>query len=294
VIKRTIEISREKAHLSSRLKQLVVNQNGNSTSIPCEDIGVIVVDHPGTTYTHAALASLADSDAALVVCGRDHLPTAVLLPLSDHSKVVWRLADQMSAGRPLCKRLWQQLIQAKIRAQAHNLDANAPARKKLIDLASLVRSGDPANVEARAAKVYWRNWLPEEAFRRDADASGLNAMLNYGYAIVRAAIARAIVAAGLSPVIGLHHSNRGNAFCLADDLIEPLRTLVDDRARELYRQGYETLDQECKARLLELLAEPVELAGERGPLMVSLHRYVASLVRCFEGESKKLEIPRQC
>ena len=182
-------------------------------------------------------------------------------------------------------------MQAKIRAQAANLAADAPARTKLLALAREVRSGDPANVEARAARVYWQNYLPDEAFRRNADAAGLNSLLNYGYAVVRAAIARALVAAGLMPAIGLHHSNRSNAFCLADDMIEPLRPLVDDRARELYRQGYDELTSEAKAGLLNLLADSVTLAGETGPLMVAMHRMAASLVKCYRGELKKLELP---
>src|SRR5207244_10602060 len=139
----------------------------------------------------------------------------------------------------LKKQLWRQLIQAKIRGQALNLEVRSPARSKLLDYARQVRSGDASNLEAQAARVYWQNWLPEEVFRRDADASGLNSLLNYGYSVLRAAVARAIVAAGMQPSLGLKHSNRSNSFCLADDLLEPLRPIVDDRARELYRQGYD-------------------------------------------------------
>jgi len=292
VIKRTIEISRDAAHLTVKQRQFLIKRDGETVgSVPCEDIGVVLVDHPGTTYTHAALASLAESDAALVVCGRNHLPSAVLLPLSDHSQVVWRIADQLAVSKPLRKQLWKQLVQAKIRAQADNLPADCPARSKLLDMARQVRSGDPNNTEAQAARVYWKNYLPNEAFRRDTGGDGLNSFLNYGYAVVRAALARALVAAGLIPAIGLHHSNRSNAFCLADDLIEPLRPLVDDRARDLYRLGHDELTPPAKAELLKLLAEPVQMDEETGPLMVNLHRMTASLVRCFRGESNKLEIP---
>jgi CRISP-associated protein Cas1 len=293
LIKRTLEISREPAHLTVKLGQFLIKREGVVVGqVPCEDIGVVVVDHPQTTYSHAALAALAESDAALVVCGRDHLPAAVLLPLSDHTQVVWRLSDQLAATRPVRKRLWKQIIIGKIRAQAANLEADSPARSKLLDYARQVRSGDPNNLEAQAARVYWVNYLPDEAvFRRDADADGLNAMLNYGYAVVRAAIARAIVAAGMLPALGLHHRNRSNNFCLADDLIEPLRPLVDDRARELYRQGARGIDPESKAGLLKLLAEDVAFAGETGPLLVNLHRYVTSLWKCYRGEEKRLSIP---
>lgn len=336
MIKRTLEISREPAHLSVRHEQLVLKRDGETVGqVPCEDIGVVLVDHPQTTYTHGALAKLAESDAAVVICGRDHLPAAVLLPMTDHSQVVWRLDAQLGVSRPLQKQLWKQVVVAKIRAQAANLPSDQPAYRKLLALAREVRSGDPANVEAQAARVYWANWLdagsvpnsgleelgtdplaPNDTlagvFRRDPDGTGLNGFLNYGYAVVRAAVARAIVAAGLLPSLGLHHRNRSNSFCLADDLIEPLRPIVDDRVRELHRQGYEELDQPAKAALLEILADRVTLSrngasrnGEvasatrrardaGGPLMVQLHRYVASLVRCYQGEDRQLEIPRTC
>ena len=261
-------------------------------SIPCEDIGVVLVDQPQTTYSHAVLTRLAEADAALVVCGRNHLPVAMLLPLADHSEVVWRINDQLAVSRPLRKQLWKQLVQAKVRAQAQNLDPRSPARSKLLALARQVRSGDPANVESQAARVYWLNWLPDQPrFRRDTDGDGVNSFLNYGYAVVRAALARAIVGAGLVPTLGLKHSNRGNSFALADDLVEPLRPLVDDRARQLHRQGHVDLRRETKAGLLRLLAEDVSLADETGPLMVCLHRYVGSLVKCFRSEARQLLVP---
>jgi len=295
VIKRTIEISRDAAHLAVRHEQLLIKRNGEIVGqVPCEDIGVVLVDHPATTYTHAALTSLAASDAAVVICGRDHLPVAMLLPLTDHSQVVWRLRDQLQVNRPLEKQLWKQLVQAKIRGQAENLPTGTPAHKKLLALARNVRSGDPRNVEAHAARVYWDNWLWQEEFRRDQDGAGINAFLNYGYAVVRASVARAIVGAGLLPSLGIHHHHRGNAFCLADDLVEPLRPMVDDRVRELHRQGYEELNQPGKAALLELLTERVRLGEITGPLMVMVHRMVASLVRCYAGETKRLEIPERC
>jgi CRISP-associated protein Cas1 len=293
VIKRTIEISRDAAHLTVKLDQLLIKHGEEIIgSVPCEDIGVVLVDHPGTTYTHAALTSLAESDAALVVCGRNHLPAAVLLPLADHSQVIWRIQDQLDVSKPLRKQLWKQLVRAKIRAQAANLPLSSPAHAKLLDMARQVRSGDPNNLEAQAARIYWAHWLPAGAFQRNPDADGINGLLNYGYAVLRAALARAIVAAGLLPSLGLFHSNRSNAFCLADDLIEPLRPLVDCRVRELCLEGLATVTPESKAGLLRLLADPVRFAGETGPLMVNLHRMVASLVRCYQGEEKQLLIPR--
>jgi CRISP-associated protein Cas1 len=298
-MKRTIEISREPAHLVVRNRQLVLKREGAVVgSIPCEDIGVVVVDHPQTTYTHGALASLADSDAAVVICGDNHLPIAILLPLASHSQVVTRIKLQLGVSVPLAKRLWKQIVAAKVRAQAANLAEGSSQRKKLLALAREVKSGDPSNIEAQAAKLYWQHWLAptceadeRDAFRRDAEGGGLNPFLNYGYAILRAAVARAIVAAGLMPSLGVHHKHRGNAFCLADDFMEPLRPLVDDRVREMHRQGYEQLNQPAKKELLDVLSQPTQLGEQTGPLLVMLHRMTASLVRCYAGERRSLDIP---
>lgn len=301
MVKRTIEISREPVYLSVRHGQLVVQPRGTdraqARTIPCEDIGVVLIDEPGTTLSHAALVALVECGAAVVICGRDHLPVGMLLPLSTHTEVVVRINEQIAVNKPLKKRLWKQLVTAKIRAQAENLELDSPKRRKLLALARGVRSGDPSNVEAQAAKVYWSAWLSNrkaqegKPFRRDAKGAPPNNLLNYGYAVLRAAIARALVAAGLNPVLGIHHSNRSNPFCLADDLLEPLRPIVDARARDLFLNGSDTLDQPTKASLLELLAERACTGDEHGPLMVALHRMVASLVHCFAGTGREIVIP---
>lgn len=296
MIKRTIEISREPAHLALKLDQLIIRHptlpDATDASIPCEDIGLVMIDHAQTTYSHSALVRLMDFGAVVVVCGRDHLPIGMMLPLAQHTEVVWRIHDQIAASRPLRKQLWKQLVTAKVRAQAMNLDPNSTARSRMLGLARRVGSGDPANIEAQAARIYWSIWLGEgNAFRRDPDGDGINALLNYGYAVLRAAVARAIVAAGLHPTLGIRHSNRSNAFCLADDLVEPIRPIVDARVRELCREGRSGLDQPTKARLLELLTAEVIIDGQTGPLMVALHRVVASLVKCYEGTEKKLILP---
>ncbi len=313
MIKRTLEISREPAHLCVRLDQLLLKRGDEIVgSAPCEDLGVVVVDHPQTTYTHGALSRMADAGAVVILCGRDHLPNAMVLPLPSHTEVVWRIADQIAASRPLQKRLWQQIVRAKILAQAGNLAADSPTRRKLRLLARDVRSGDAGARESHAARLYWSAWLTDQPgseepavdsgarrprsdtvrFRRDLDGDGLNALLNYGYAILRAAVARAIVAAGLHPALGLQHANRSNAFCLADDLMEPLRPLVDRRARRLWWAGQRVLDQPTKADLIDVLTEEVFIDDRSGPLMVALHRYVASLVRALRRETKSLMIPR--
>lgn len=323
MIKRTLEISQESVHLSVQLDQLRLMRNGAEVgllaSFPCEDIGVVMVDNPGTTYSHAALARLIDNGAAVVICGRNHLPTGLLLPMSNHTEVVPRLHDQIAVSKPVRKRLWRQIVAAKIRAQARNLETGSPAHGRLLALANEVKAGDPANVEGQAARIYWTEWLRgltgsdplqrvqtreaaeaaqyqpvPDPFRRDQDGGDIvNAMLNYGYAVVRAAVGRALVAAGLQPALGLMHSNRSNAFCLADDLIEPLRPLVDRAARNLYREGAAELNRAVKARLLTLLTATVRIEDLTGPLMVALHRTVASLVRCYRGEDRRLLLPEE-
>jgi len=298
-MKRTIEISTEPAHLSVRDGQLLLKRDGETFhQAPCEDLGAVVVDHGQCSYTHHALLTLAESGAAVILCDRRHLPAAVVLPLSDHSTLGWRLADQIAAGEPLKKQLWRQLVRAKIIAQSRNISRSLPARKKLHALADEVRSGDPSNVEAQAARVYWHNWLldvdtqfGDKPFRRDQDGDGLNGLLNYGYAIVRASIGRALVAAGLHPSLGIHHHNRSNAFCLADDLIEPFRPVVDQRVRDLHLEGHDSLSRTAKAGLLELMLRPMRLAEERLVLSAAIGRIVFSLTECFAGRSRRLAIP---
>lgn len=298
MIKRVIEISQQSAHLSVRNGQLELRFHDTAqeaASIPCEDIGVLVVDNREVTYSHHALHCLLESGAVVVICGRDHLPAGMLIPWSDHTEVVTRLREQISAGKPIQKRLWQQLVAAKIRAQAGNLPADPRTAGRLRAMAHRVRSGDPPNIEAQAAKIYWRAWRPTgaEDFRRNPDGrDALNGMLNYGYAVVRAAVARALVGAGLQPALGIHHANRSNAFCLADDLVEPLRPLVDARVRSLYEAGEGALSPPVKRGLLSVLTETVKTGGTTGPLLASLERTAASLIRCYRGDDRKLVIPR--
>ena len=163
---------------------------------------------------------------------------------------------------------------------------------KLRSLIPLIRTGDPTNVEARAAKIFWTHWLPADSrFRRDADGDDFNGLLNYGYAIVRAALARTIVSAGYSPALGIHHHHRSNPFCLADDLIEPLRPMVDAKVRRLHEQGYDEVNRETKEVLLSVLTDTVHCDQTSGPLSVVLHRYVSNFGDCLRGESPTLHFP---
>ncbi len=302
MIKRTIEISQGPAYLSSRLGQIRIRSRDvsekDAASIPAEDIGVLVVDQSQVTYTHGTLQLLLEHGGCLVVCGRDHLPAGLLLPFSSNTQQVTRLNQQISATKPCLKRLWKQLVVAKIMAQANNLESDSVQRRKLDVLASEVKSGDPTNIEAQAAKVYWKPWREEFfGFARNKDGTdALNIYLNYGYSVLRAAVARAIVAAGLHPALGIHHHSRANAFCLADDLMEPLRPVIDREARQLMRDGHRELSQLNKARLLSALTARCVIKGRttedaKGPLLIQIERMVASLTRCYVGDGTKLVIP---
>ncbi|VAX37909.1 CRISPR-associated protein Cas1 [hydrothermal vent metagenome] len=310
MIKRTIEISNGPTHISSQRKQLILKRDGEQIGqIPCEDIGMVIVDHPATSISLPAISLLMKEKAAFIICGTDHLPQGMFLPFADHTQIVTRLHTQIDAPKPLQKRLWKQIVQAKIRAQADNLQSNSAPHKLLMNLAKDVKAGDTTNREAHAAKVYWQNWLtcPDDievddegleiiadAYRRDRHGDSPNSLLNYGYAILRAAVARAIVSAGLQPALGIHHKNRSNPFCLADDLMEPFRPIVDCRVRELFFAGETEINQETKAQLLDLLTIRINYKEHSGPLMVSLHHYVASFVRCLERTETLMEIPQLC
>ena len=302
MIKRTIEISEQPAHLSVRHSQLLIQREGELIGqVPCEDLGLLLIDHPGTTYSHSALVTATQNGAAVVLCGADHLPQAMMLPLSDHTQVVTRLNLQIETSRPTKKRIWKRIVTAKINAQADNLKEDSAEYKRLRNLANEVKAGDTTNREAQAAKIYWNVWLNEKAeeasqheFRRQRQGEAPNNFLNYGYAILRAALGRAIVAAGLHPALGVQHSNRSNAFCLADDLIEPLRPLVDAEVRELFIAGHTELDRNTKQILLELLTINCRVNDQQGPLMVALHKYVASFVKCLENPQHNLEFPIPC
>ena len=302
MIKKIIEISRERTSLSIKYGQLVVRQDSQpERSIPCEDIGVLLIDNPATNYTHSVFTELLKHNAAVIFCDNSHLPVGCLLPIESNTTQTQSFAEQINAKEPIKKKLWQQLIRAKIAHQAKIVKDNTSIHNALLELCGKVRSGDPDNIEARASKLFWGAYLqsmdsagsPQVEFRRNADGKPPNNLLNYGYMVVRAAVARAICSAGLLPSVGLHHKNKYNAFCLADDVIEPFRGFVEVKVKEIVQSGdWEELTQAIKARLLEVLYEEVEIAGFKGPLMVGLHRTAASLQRCFAGEQKEIDLPK--
>lgn len=292
MIKRTIEISEGPTYLCVEDGQLLLKREGQEVArIPCEDVGMLLIDNRATTYSHAALTRLVGHGAVVILCGENHLPTGMILPVEGNDLLCQRLRSQVQAPLPLGKQLWRQIIREKIRGQARNLAEGHAVRGSLMTMRDEVCSGDPTNCEGQAARCYWTALLGDD-FRRNPDGLPPNGVLNYGYMVMRAAVARAICAAGLHPALGLHHHNRSNAFCLADDLVEVLRPRVDAVVIKLLRQeGGGFVDKPAKKALLELLVQEVTVGGQSGPLMGGLHRMVSSLVRCYEGEQKELDFP---
>jgi CRISPR-associated protein Cas1 len=294
MIKRIVEISSARTRLSIKYGQLIIKDDTEQvSSIPCEDIGVLLVDHQGTCYTHCVFTELLRCGAAVVLCAGNHHPAGMLLPIESNTVQTERFRGQIEAKEPVKKKLWKQIVQAKIKHQAKLAGKDSDVYKPLMALRERVRSGDPDNIEAQASRKFWPIYLPEVAFRRDVNGPPPNNMLNYGYMVMRAAVARALCSAGLLPCLGIHHCNRYNAFCLADDLVEPFRGFVDAKVREVFfgNGPMDDLDQPTKAKLLEVLHESVTIAGFNGPLMVGLHRTAASLQRCFAGEQKEIDLP---
>jgi len=288
---RIVDIADSPARLRIERRQLVI-ETDQPHAIPLEDLAVVVVSHPAVSYTQAVLSELAAAGGVFVACDRARMPVGLLLPIAGHSLQTERFRRQLDLSRPKQKRLWQQLVRCKIARQAGLLVERTGHDAGLGPLIPLVRSGDPVNIEARAARKYWTALFGSD-FRRDRHAADHNAMLNYGYAVLRAATARAIAGAGLHPSIGLHHHNRYNAWCLADDLMEPYRPLVD-RAVVGIAQDAEAIpefDSSLRAELLAALTGTVLIAGEQRTLFDALTRTAASLAQIVTGETDNFILP---
>jgi len=273
--------------------QLVVQREGEPEGlVPLEDIAVLICDFAPITVTEPLLTALAEGGVALVVCDARHIPSGLLLPLAGASLHAKVLRDQIAATVPRKKRIWQAIVKAKILAQADVLERNAGYDRGLRALSKAVGSGDPGNCEARAARLYFPA-LFGAAFIRDPERTGVNAMLNYGYAVLRAAVARAIVGAGLHPALGVHHRNEYDAFALADDAMEPLRPVIDDRVYHLMAAhgSEEDLSVGTRAELVRVLTEEVVWDGEWVSLFSALERYAAHLRACIVGEEARLHCP---
>lgn len=264
-------------------------------TIPIEDLGVVVLDNRRITITTGAMEALLANNCAIITCDSTDLPVGLMLPLCGNTTQSERFRTQIDASLPLKKQLWQQTVRQKILNQATVLNRNTGAIVKNMQVwANEVRSGDPDNFEARAAAYYWRNLFPAlPNFVRGREGDPPNNLLNYGYAILRACVARGLVGSGLLPTLGIHHHNRYNAYCLADDIMEPYRPYVDDLVIQIMQEypDYSELNRSIKAALLTIPALDVVLDGKRSPLMIAVGQTTASLAKCFNGELRKIAYP---
>lgn len=298
------------AYLSLRSKQMVIKmpavekadnvaqmiRDESVITKPIEDLSVVVLDHRQITITQGLLEALLENNVAVITCDARSMPVGLLLPLYGHSTQNERFRSQLAASLPLRKQLWQQTIRAKIENQACVLGKMTEVENRCMFVwASDVRSGDPDNLEARAAAYYWRNFFSKEHpdFTREREGAAPNNLLNYGYAILRAVIARSLVCSGLLPTLGIHHHNRYNAYCLADDIMEPYRPYVDELVMRIIRNhaDYAVLTRELKAQLLTIPTLDVVINGKRSPLMIAASTTTASLAKCFNGEQRRIIYP---
>ncbi len=293
MLKRTLFFTNP-SYLSTRQQQLVVQntETKNEKTVPIEDIALVVLENPQITVTLPTLQQLNAYNVAVICCDDKHMPASMLLNLDGHHLQSELFRQQLDSTQPLKKQLWQQTIQCKIKNQAAMLKAKGKPMGALLSLAASVKSDDTSNREGTAAREYW-SLLFGNGFIRDRYGDAPNPFLNYGYIILRAAVTRALVGSGLLPTLGIHHKNRYNAYCLADDIMEPYRPYVDDAVYELWESGNKDmiLDKETKAYLLNVLTCDVKIGKVKRPLLVALSHTTASLARCFSGEEKKIAYP---
>jgi CRISPR-associated protein Cas1 len=304
MIKRTLYFGNP-AYLSKKNNQLEIKKPecgsdnddkefSKIESVPIEDIGIIIIDNGQVTLTHGLIAALLENNAAFVTCNIKHHPTGLMLNLDGGHTQSERFQAQIESSIPLKKQLWQQTISAKIRNQAALLKRKKIPIANMLNWAKKVRSGDPDNYEGRAAAYYWQNLFPGILeFTRDRYGNPPNQLLNYGYAILRAIVARGLVASGLLPTLGIHHHNKYNAYCLADDIMEPYRPFVDNIVYRIVRMGedFYELSTSIKKQLLEIPVIDIIIEEKKSPLMVGLQRTTLSLAKCFEGELRKIIYP---
>jgi len=292
-MERIVDIATDGRHLSAYRGFMVVSQDREEVGrIPLDDVAAVIVHAHGVTWSTNLVVALAERGALMVLCGSNHAPVAVCMPLDGHHGQNARIRAQWEAGKPLAKQIWREVVIAKIRWQAAVLEAHGIPTQAFDMLARRVRSGDPDNIEAQAARRYWPLLMGGE-FRRDRDADGVNGLLNYGYTVLRSLLARSVIAAGLHPSIGIHHANRGNAFALADDLIEPFRPLVDAMVAALVSRGSMEVTPEAKRAFAGLIAFDLSSDDGTTTVTVAAARLAHSLARCFEtGRSSELSTPR--
>jgi CRISPR-associated protein Cas1 len=294
VIGRIVEVADDRRHLFLSRGFLVVQDTEGERKelgqIPLDDITAVIANAHGLSYTNNLLVALAERCAPFVLCAANHNAVGMVWSIEGNFQQAKRFDAQIAAKQPLIKRLWAEIVKSKLQQQATALEATGAPHVPLSALVRKVRSGDPDNFEAQGARRYWGLLLGDD-FRRDQQAGGVNAMLNYGYTVLRAATARAVVAAGLHPTIGLHHSNAGNAMRLVDDLMEPFRPMIDLKVWQLHRQGEGEVTPESKRALVRTLYDDMQTSSGATPVMVCAQKLATSLAQVFMGEKDKLDLP---
>ena len=291
MLKKTLFFS-NKCSITTRLEQLVINSEARNANVPIEDIGFIVLENQESYISIPALSKLSDNNVSVIFCDNKHMPKSMLLNLDGHHIQQELFRYQINATEPLKKQLWQQTIKAKIENQSQLLKLLGSKHTPMDFYASKVLSGDADNREAVAASYYWKHIFNFD-FKRDRYGNYPNSFLNYGYIILRAAVARALAGKGLLSTLGIHHHNKYNAFCLADDIMEPYRPLVDAKVIEIMNQYKEqSLTKPIKAELLKVLTETVYFKNNKSPLMVGLETTASSLQQCYSGKIKKIKYPK--
>ena len=291
MIKKSILIE-SKTSITTKNLQLVIQSEIRESTIPIEDVGFLLLDHQEIYISLPTLNLLVENNTSVIVCTKNHLPNGMFLNLNGHHIQQEIFRNQIDASLPLKKILWQQTIVEKIKNQGQLLERTTGKKNHFDYLASKVMSGDTTNMEGVAAQQYWKDFF-EIDFKRERFGDYPNNFLNYGYAILRAAVARALVGSGLLCTIGIHHKSKYNAFALADDIMEPFRPLVDEKVIEIM-QNYEEqeLNTKIKSELLNILTTTVYFKDEKSPLMVALQKTAASLQQCFTGQKKKIKYPK--
>lgn len=295
MIGRIIEIADDRRHLSVSRGFLMVHTTGEERKvagqIPLDDLSAVIANAHGISYTNNLLVALAERGCPFVLCAANHNAVGMLLPIDGHHLQARRIEAQVAASLPTHKRLWAAVVKAKLQQQAAALEAAGAPSAPLLALVRKVKSGDSENVEAQGARRYWGLLFGEE-FRRDQGAGGVNALLNYGYTILRATTARAVIAAGLHPSIGMHHSNDANPMRLVDDLMEPFRPIVDLKVWQLARQGKTEVSPETKKALALVMYHDLQTNLGSTPVMVCAQRLAVSLAQVYLGERTGLDLPQ--
>ena len=294
MIGRIVEVADDRRHLFLSRGFLVVQDTEGERKelgqVPLDDVAAVIANAHGLSYTNNLLVALAERCAPFVLCAANHNAVGMILPIEGNYQQAKRFDAQIAATQPLVKRLWAEIVKSKLQQQAAALEATGAPFIPLSALVRKVRAGDPDNFEAQGARRYW-GLLFGGDFRRDQQAGGLNSMLNYGYTVLRAATARAVVAAGLHPTIGLHHSNEGNAMRLVDDLMEPFRPMIDLKVWQLHKQGEGQITPDSKRALVRTLYDDMQTSAGATPVMVCTQKLATSLAQVFMGEKNKLDLP---